>query len=598
MTNRLLHRGPDDIGFFQDKLIDLGHTRLSIMDLSDASAQPFIDPGGRYVLVFNGELYNYKSLRSQLHSYSFVTEGDTEVLLAAFMQWGMNCLHKLDGIFAFAVWDCLEQTLWMARDRLGVKPFYYANPDGLFIFSSEQRAILASGILSHRLNRNSLAGFLQFQSAGYPGMLVDGIMELPPGHFARFKGGVFDVSTYWKISPIELDTEKPIKKKELNKTLFQLLNHAVKARMLSAAPTGVFLSGGVDSSAIAAIMSLHQSEPVNTFTLHLDDADLNEAESAGQFAKRYRSQHHNIIVHPVDCQQQVSDFLSDLDSPSMDGLNTYLISAAAANAGMKVMLSGLGGDELFAGYPGFRYAKKLQQYKFIYDRSGFFRKKLASAIAGLNFFGSFPIFRLLSANSHKIADCYPAFRQIMGIKEVRKFIRSAGNPEEEIRHRINGLTQLNETFHLANYSRAEYSNYALNTLLRDNDQAGMAHSIEIREPFFDYRLIEFVCSLPDTFKLSDYPKQMLVDALHPFLPGEINVRKKKGFVLPMEKWMRNELYDLCKNYIYSLGEREFIHKPHLLEAWKRFSTARSGERWTTIWMLVVLGAWMDKNDIT
>jgi asparagine synthase (glutamine-hydrolysing) len=282
----------------------------------------------------------------------------------------------------------------------------------------------------------------------------------------------------------------------------------------------------------------------------------------------------------------------------MDGLNTFLISAAAANAGMKVMLSGLGGDELFAGYPGFRYAKKLQEYKFLFDHSKLLRKTVASGISGLNFFGSFPVFKLLTAKSHKIADCYPAFRQIMDIREVGKFVSADDNPANDIRQKIIGFEQSGEAFHLANYSMAEYAHYALNTLLRDNDQAGMAHSIEIREPFFDYRLIEFVSGLPDTVKLSHYPKQLLVDALYPFLPGDINMRKKKGFVLPMEKWMRNELYDLCRNSIHSLGERECMHKPHLMEAWKRFSKGHSAERWTTIWMLVVLGAWMDKNNIS
>jgi asparagine synthase (glutamine-hydrolysing) len=486
----------------------------------------------------------------------------------------------------------------MARDRLGVKPFYYSNPDGLFVFASEQRSILASGMLSRRLNRNSLAGYLQFQSAGYPGMLIEGIHELPPGHFAHFKAGIFNISPYWKLKPEVFDTGKFMDQVQLKKTLFHLLNDAVASRMLSSAPTGVFLSGGVDSSAITAIMSLHQSEPVNTFTLHLDQNGLDEAVSAAEFAKLYRCRHHGIIFNPVDCQLQVANFLSNLDSPSMDGLNTYLISSAAANAGMKVMLSGLGGDELFAGYPGFRFAKKLQEYKMIFDYSRLFRKSIASGISGINFFGAFPLFRLLSANSHKVSDCYPAFRQVMSLAEIRKYLRAEENPSLEITHKILGFEGHDEAFQLGNYSQAEYAYYAVNTLLRDNDQAGMANSIEIREPLFDYKLVEFVCSLPDKIKLSCYPKQLLIDAVHPLLPREINMRKKKGFVLPMENWMRGDLRDLCEKSIYSLGERDFIHRSYLINAWRKFLTRRSAVRWTTIWQFVVLGAWMDKNEVS
>lgn len=597
MTNRLLHRGPDGIGYFNDMLMSLGHTRLSIMDLSQASSQPFSDPSGRYILVFNGVLYNYKALRNQLHEYSFLTDGDTEVLLASFIQWGIKCLHKLDGIFAFAIWDCLEQTLWMARDRFGVKPFYYANSDSLFIFSSEQRSILASGILPRRLDRNSLTGYLQFQSAGYPGMLIEGIYELPAGHFAQFKAGVFDISPYWKLKPGTFDAGKFMGQVQFEKQLFQLLNDAVASRMLSSAPKGVFLSGGVDSSAITAIMSLHQSDPVNTFTLHLDDVGLDEAANAAAFGKIYRCRHHDIIFSPVDCQFHVANFLSNLDSPSMDGLNTYLISSAAANAGMKVMLSGLGGDELFAGYPGFRYAKKLQQYKMIYDHTGLFRKIIASGIIGMNYFSAFPLYRLLTANSHKVSDCYPSFRQVMSLAEIKKYIRVDDNPSLGVTQKILGFECQDDEFQLVNYSLAEYTHYAVNTLLRDNDQAGMANGIEIREPFFDYRLIEFVSSLPDYVKLSRYPKQLLVDALYPLLPGKINERKKKGFVLPMEKWMRGDLRELCEKSINSLSERDFIFRSNLLDAWRKFLAGRSGVRWTTIWQFVVLGAWLDKNEI-
>jgi asparagine synthase (glutamine-hydrolysing) len=233
----------------------------------------------------------------------------------------------------------------------------------------------------------------------------------------------------------------------------------------------------------------------------------------------------------------------------------------------------------------------------IFDHTGLFRKIIASGITGMNYFSAFPLYRLLTANSHKVSDCYPSFRQVMSLAEIKKYIRVDDNPSLGVKQKIIGFECQDDEFQLVNYSLAEYTHYAVNTLLRDNDQAGMANGIEIREPFFDYRLIEFVSSLPDYVKLSRYPKQLLVDALHPLLPGKINERKKKGFVLPMEKWMRGDLRDLCEKSINSLSERDFIFRSNLLDAWRKFLAGRSGVRWTTIWQFVVLGAWLDKNEI-
>jgi asparagine synthase (glutamine-hydrolysing) len=429
-------------------------------------------------------------------------------------------------------------------------------------------------------------------------MLIDDINELPPGHFVKLNGGGIDISPYWNLEPKVFDKNKYLNQSDIEKHLFHLLHNAVTSRMVSAVPTGVFLSGGVDSSAITAIMSLYQNDPVNTFTLHLDDVRLDEAKNAAQFAKLYSCQHHNIVVNSVDCHIQVANFLSKVDSPSMDGLNTYLISAAASNAGMRVMLSGLGGDELFAGYPGFRFAKQLQQFKMIFDNTRLLRKMIASGFSGLHLLKAFPLFRLLSANSHNISDSYPAFRQVMSLGETRKYIKADENPSLKITQKILDFEKSDEDLQLGMYSLAEYTHYAVNTLLRDNDQVGMANSIEIREPFFDYNLIEFVAGLPDTLKLGKYPKQLLVDAMYPLLPKEINMQTKKGFVLPMEKWMRNELRDLCEKSIYSICDRDFIHRSNLLEAWRNFLNGHYGVRWTTMWQFVVLGAWMDKNNIS
>jgi asparagine synthase (glutamine-hydrolysing) len=285
-----------------------------------------------------------------------------------------------------------------------------------------------------------------------------------------------------------------------------------------------------------------------------------------------------------------------MDSPSLDGLNTYLISSAASKFGMKVMLSGLGGDELFAGYPGFRYAKLLANWKLLFDNTPHLRMKISSLFKSSTNPFKFSLYKILSTKSHHVEHCYPAFRQMMSMHHVGKFTSldfNASSVMEEALH----CFQLSDNHVISNYSIAELNYYAANTLLRDNDQMGMANSLEIREPFFDLHLVEFMLGLPDIYKQHKYPKQLLIDTLSPLLPEAINRRPKKGFVLPMDSWIRGSLFDVCDQAILALADFDFIDSKNLLHAWKQYSIGRSAEKWTTIWSFVVLGAWLQKNSI-
>jgi asparagine synthase (glutamine-hydrolysing) len=456
--------------------------------------------------------------------------------------------------------------------------------------------MLASGLVNHTIDTRTVAGYLQYQSAGYPATFIEDVLERPPVSYARISQYGSDLTRYYKLCPENIVFKQTPNPTALRKDLFNLLNEAVASRLQGVVPLGVFLSGGIDSSAVVALASLHSSNPVNTFTLSLEEEGFDESKEAAEFARLYRTNHHAITIHSDDCQHQVSAFLSNLDSPSLDGLNTYLISAAAARAGMKVMLSGLGGDELFAGYPGFRYAKLLQKWRVLFDGTHYFRKNISSLLQNSTSAFAFGLSKILSSKTHQVQDCYPALRQMMSMADVARFTTLDYNPLATLTKDLK-LFQTGDADCISNYSLAELNYYAANTLLRDNDQMGMANGLEIREPFFDQRLIEFMLGLPDAIKMSKYPKQLLIDTLNPLLPEGINRRPKKGFVLPMDRWMRSSLFEVCDQAIRSLSASDFIDHKNLLKAWKQFSCGHSGEKWTTMWSFVVLGAWLQKNNL-
>jgi len=596
MLTQLVHRGPDGNGFYHDPYISVGHTRLSIMDLSDASSQPFFDPSGRYILIYNGEIYNFRDIKRQLPNYNFSSVGDTEVLMAAFSAWGIDCVKKFNGIFAFALWDRINQILWLARDRMGVKPLYFRINHNTCVFASEIRSLLASGLVDYKIDKKTVSGYLQYQSAGYPATFIQDVQEVPPGNYAKISKLGSEFTTYYKLYPENNGNRQTLNPVHIRKDLFRILNEAVACRLQGVVPVGAFLSGGIDSSAVVALASFHTSSPVNTFTLTFEEERYDESKQAEEFSRIYRTNHHSIKIHPDDCQHQVSEFLSKLDSPSLDGLNTYLISSAAAKFGMKVMLSGLGGDELFAGYPGFRYAKCLRKWKLLFDNTQYLRMSISSFLKSSKSPIAFRLYKILSAKTHHVQHCYPALRQMMSIADVGRFTSLDYNYSTTIEDELNFL-QFGDNYSTSKYSLAELNNYAAHTLLRDNDQMGMANSLEIREPFFDQQLVEFMLGLPDDCKQSKYPKQLLIDTLSPLLPYIINRRPKKGFVLPMDSWMRGSLFDICDQAIRSLSTYDFIDSKNLITAWKQFSRGHSAEKWTTIWSFVVLGAWLQKNNI-
>lgn len=594
ITGSLAHRGPDAEGLYLNRTIGMGHRRLSIIDLSDAANQPFLDPGGRYVLVFNGEIYNYRELRAQLTDYNFVTQSDTEVLMAAFIRWGTKCVNLFKGFFAFAIWDNQEETLLLCRDRLGVKPLYYFQTDEVLIFASEIRALLESGLVERRLDRSALTDYFSYQSFSAPETPIKGIHQIGAGCIKIFARRVTDSNFYW------LPGGDPVKPAGSTATAVQedirdLFRKAVERRLVSDVPIGAFLSGGIDSSAVVAMMAEVSSKPPVTFNLSFEEALFDESPYARLLAEKYKTEHHEIRLSQQLLLTDLDVALSSLDIPSADGVNTFIVSRAIRQAGITVALSGVGGDELFAGYPFFKTIPALLNQPLLRNPS--VRSFIGSVLGMLPHRNSKRLADMLRASEFHARSLYPHFRRIRTSAEIQSLTTLPAAPTRIERE----LKDLEKLFirlpMLSQISLCEYFGYTQHTLLKDTDQMSMAVALEVREPFFDHELIDYVLNVPDALKKPVYPKSLLVESLKPMLPDEIVFRKKQGFLFPWQVWMKNELSGFCDKHLRRMVERDFINGSALLKRWKQFKEGDASVNWTQLWTFVVLEHWMEKNGV-
>jgi asparagine synthase (glutamine-hydrolysing) len=596
MMNTMSHRGPDAEGFFLDHELALGHRRLSIIDLSDAANQPFADVSGRYVIVFNGEIYNYKEVKPLLNDYPFRTHGDTEVVLAGYIRWGTDCLNYLRGMFTIVIWDKERRELFVARDRLGVKPFYYYKDDHRFLFASEIRAILAVADIERKLDRVAIAEYLRYQSVGFPFSPIEGIKQLEAGSWQKISddGKIVSVK-YWNPTDKNYDFEYTEKAQVENKVR-ELMLQSVKRRLVSDVPVAAFLSGGIDSSAVVGLMVEAGDASPNTFNVSFDESAFDESKYADIIARKFNTKHVSVRLKPEVMLDELTNALDAMDTPSGDGINTYVVSKAIHDTGIRVALSGVGGDELFAGYPIFLNYIDLQNKRWIWGLPRAVRN------AGGQLLGKGEkkdrIRQLMKMASPDIENSYPIFRQITSPANLKKFTNLHDDNPYTLSNQLS--SQKNALGKLPFYSQvtaAEYIGYTQQTLLKDTDQMSMAHSLEVREPFFDQDLVEFVMSVPDHLKVPVYPKSLLVESLKPMLPNEIVHRKKQGFVFPWNDWMKNELRSFCDEHIQRMAERDFIRGDRLKYAWNLFLSGDRNVRWLEIWLFVVLNYWMEKNRV-
>lgn len=602
MNRALAHRGPDAEGVYSGNNAVLAHKRLSIIDPHPEADQPFSDQSGRYYLVFNGEIYNFQSIKKKLPDYNFLTKSDTEVLLAAFITWGPACLQEFNGMFAFAIWDELKSELFIARDRLGIKPLYYLRTVNEFVFSSEIRSILASGLADRKIDADSLVDYLRYQTVHAPKTIVKDVYCLMPGHYLIVSDNELKVEKYWDISHSAVRGLGNVPYDEVINSVSNHLKNAVKKRLVADVPFGAFLSGGIDSSAIVAMMSANSDMTIKTFNVSFDEEEFSEAKYAKMVADKFSTQHTEIKLTAADFLKSVPDALAAMDHPSGDGPNTYVVSQATKDAGVTMALSGLGGDELFAGYGIFKQTFSLQDKKWLLSFPKFMRRFGASVMESSKpGISSAKIKEVISQDYFDTEYVYQFSRQLTLDKTVSSLLNRNSLPSNAVFELVSsGVAFGKEGFNLPLLSKVSYAElvtYLPNVLLRDTDQMSMAHALEVRVPFLDHELLGFVMGIPDKYKYPKSPKKLLTDSLKGLLPEEIINRPKMGFTFPWEIWLKNELRDFCEERIQSLAKRPYFNNKAVLKRWSDFLENKPGVTWARIWYLVVLEDWLNRNGI-
>ena len=606
MLDSIRHRGPDDRGYelISNKngpTLHLGHQRFSIIDLSPRGHQPMANENKTLWISTNSEIYNFRELREELSpNFHFNSQSDTEVLLKAYEHWGLSCLEIFRGMFAFAIWDAKIQSLILVRDRLGIKPLYYLPLKNKFLFASEVRALLASGLSDTKINHSGLYHFLSFGHLKSPNTLIGNIQELQPGHYLVIdSNGNMERKRYW--NPNKPILSKNIDQKDPKTYIDELLKEAVQYRQVSDVPIGAFLSGGIDSSAIVGHMNNTLSEPITTISIGFKERDFDESEYSAQISNLYKTKHKLITLDDEELLKTLPDAINAMDQPTIDGINTYIISLAAKEAGLKVVLSGLGGDELFGGYPSFRLVSQLQQKKKLLNFFPNFLIKFGTNLLK-NAMPSDQSVKLEHLLEGKLSGAHEYFliralyceNQVIDLFADQDITKKEILNNFELTNKLLNNLKINGNFTLVSY--LEMTHYLQNMLLRDTDMMSMSLPLEVRVPFMDHKLVEYMFSLPEKYKkLTNTPKSLLVDSLKTPLPDSIVNRKKMGFTLPFELWMRGKLKSEIESVLLTPIKQfnDLISQPAVENIWKQFLDEKTS--WSRPWALYVLKRWVDKN---
>jgi asparagine synthase (glutamine-hydrolysing) len=510
-------------------------------------------------------------------------------------------------MFAFAIWDDQRQALFVARDRLGIKPLYYhVAPDGSFTFASEVRALLASTRVPRRLDGNGLLGYLTYQSAPAESTLIEDVRMLPPGCWMRVgRDGDIAQQRYWDLFDTPVSQDGPDSARE---RVAQLLRESAALHLVSDVPVAVFLSGGIDSSALVALVRETGQRP-NTFSVGFAEQAYDETQFAEVVARQFDTDHTTIRLSQSELLQQLPDAVSAMDQPTGDGVNTYLVARAVSDAGIKVALSGLGGDELFGGYPSFARLAAASRWLQVWGRAPQPLRKLVAN--GVKTAGGSSIAAIkratLVASDGDLASLYAPLRQVL-LPEQRTAVLEPEWAERSEAWTDPCVPMLSAAFAnghshnvLSCVSYAEARTYMHDVLLRDTDQLAMAHALEVRVPLLDHALAEYVVSLPDTHKRSNgvFPKRLLIDGLGGCLPAAVTRRPKQGFTLPLATWMRGELRSFCETRLSPrrLGGRGIFRPEQLQATWDAFIENRPQTSWSRVWLLVVLEEWLERNGL-
>ncbi|MCB0765057.1 MAG: asparagine synthase (glutamine-hydrolyzing), partial [Flavobacteriales bacterium] len=546
-----------------------------------------------------------RELRSQLGTgttpYAFRTGSDTEVLLAAWSRWGVQCLHRFKGMFAFAIHDAHNGEVFLVRDRMGIKPLYHHRTESGLLFASEIRSLFASGLVPRRLDRTALVDQLRYQTVHAPATIIKDVHMLQAGHYMRIGKGVIDEVRWYDPVSASSDLARDLSPEEVLREVSDRSSRAVERRMVADVPFGAFLSGGIDSSAIVGLMARSSTAPVHTFSVVFDESEYSEERFARLVARRFNTDHTSILLKPAEMLRLLPDALAAMDHPSADGPNTYVVSKVTKEAGVSMALSGLGGDEVFAGYPVFRRTVALWHRRWVTTVPVSLRKGVAASLRRFRpSIKSTKVGDLLMAPGFGVADTYPVSRLTFSDHDLLALLDDQGLPENQVGRIIHGILDTdhgNRLPMLSQVSLGELATYLQNVLLRDTDQMSMAHALEVRVPFLDHELIEFVLGVPDARKYPHTPKKLLTSALKDLLPNEVIDRPKMGFVMPWELWMREELRTFCAERLQRLGARSVFRKGAVMVLWERFLARDPRVNWSRLWSLVVLQDWLERHQV-
>ncbi len=627
MAAAMGHRGPDDEGFLVNDPrapgLALGMRRLSIIDLQGGH-QPIWNEAHDIAVVMNGELYNYREVREHLTrlGHKFKTQSDTEILVHAWEEWGEDCLAEMRGMFALAIADFRKHytsgpVLFLGRDPLGIKPLYYTQSAEGFAFASEVRALRASGTVSGGISQDALTSYFLFGSVSEPVTMFEGVFSLPPGHrmlvYVPDRRKIPRTHPWWdpRRSPAGRDPKKPRNFVEAVKQVRPLLQDAVRAHLIADVPVGLFLSSGLDSGAIATLAAC-EHPGIQSFTLAFPGTPYDESELTRRVAARCGTKHEEVALEGGAVTERLDEVLHALDQPSMDGVNTYFVSWAAREVGLKVALSGLGGDELFAGYPTFASAPRLER---LAAAGHFFPSVIRKATRGV-------LRRALetSMTPNAAAKAAAAWGDSGRLPHAYFFARALFAPEDlkqmiEPRFRPSSIgadgTTLEPTWlgwlqraadearrmeSVGAVSWMEMRCYMANTLLRDTDSVSMARSLEVRVPLLDTPLVEFMCALPDEARHSKKQhKALLVNALQDLLPAEIVGQKKRTFTLPWEHWLRGALRPKLEAGLADIAAplKEHVKQVGVQNVWQAFLAGKT--TWSRPWAIFALNEWCKRN---
>lgn len=596
MCQRMVHRGPDDGAIETAAHATLGMRRLAIFDPANGR-QPMSTPDGRFRIVFNGAIYNFRQLRDELSTagFTFRTACDTEVLLAAYAHWGERCLARLRGMFAFAVWDAHDESLFLARDPFGIKPLYYRHDGPRLLFASELNPLLASGVFSTEIDPTALSEYLAWLAVPAPRTIYRGIFSLRPGECATFRRSELSIHAAWSFRSIPTAASPCRSRADFERELRSRLEDSIRAHVIADVPVGAFLSGGLDSAAIAGLMSRTSGTPLKTFTIGFGENGFDESSAAETTARHFGCDHHTRLLSGAEVARDLPGVLAAMDQPTGDGINTYYVSQTARQGGVTVALSGLGGDELFGGYPSFRDIPRLSSllpvWRFIPPP---FRRSLLSRL------------RRGATRSRKLADMFEHAHSFHELNAMQRRVFSEDRRRDLLSPDLRRLAAATPPFHpeltalsadladapsLDAISAWELRTYMADVLLRDSDVMSMRHSLELRVPFVDRPLVEWLWRQPAAFKFDPRaPKSTLSRALRDILPPDLPQRRKQGFTFPFATWMKSELRPFLEATFAdaSIDRSNFFSRDIVQHRWQSFLTSNDARDWSRVWSLAVL----------